>query len=61
MALNHIVKLQRQVAEYKDSIDELRGYLNSDKFAWPNNHVNTADIFLRLREMDERLADIDFE
>ena len=59
--MNHIKKLQKQNRIYEDDINELKRYLQSSKFHWPENHVNVNDIFLRLSEMDSKLNDLDFE
>lgn len=42
------------IATYEDKLNELRSYLNSDKFSTDKN-VNRDDIILRLNELDNDL------
>jgi hypothetical protein len=54
--MNYITKLQNTVAIYEDCINDLRSYLALPKFNWPEDHVNVADVHLRLRAIEERLG-----
>ena len=56
--MNYIKRLQsdnaamaRELAALRDGLADLYGYVSSSKFA-VDTHVNTADITLRIREIE---------
>ena len=65
--MNYIKKLEReletkkaQLKAFEDGLQSLYGYLNSPKFQGiENNFVNPADIFLRLRETETQVSEIE--
>lgn len=46
--MNHIKKLEIENAVLKETILEIRQYLTTDKFKWPENRVNVNDILNRI-------------
>ena len=48
--MNHIQKLTAENKALKETIVNLEKYLTLPKFNFPQNNVNTNDIFLRLDE-----------
>ena len=60
MSLHHIAKKSKKIEAYKEGIEDLEAYLRLPKFD-VNVMVNKSDIFLRLRELKNKIADIDFE
>lgn len=58
--LHHVAKKSKKIQAYREGIEDLEAYLNSSKFH-ENIMVNKHDIFLRLRELKNKIADIDCE
>jgi|TARA_Y100000296_G_C4967814_1_gene154303 hypothetical protein len=50
--MNYIKKLEIENRILKQGNNELRRYLNSEKF-WEDNRVNVNDIFLRMDETSQ--------
>ena len=47
---HYVEKLKKEI-ELKDAmLKDILSYIRSPKFAYPNNHVNTNDIELRVSE-----------
>ena len=59
--MNYIKKLKRENELLKESIANIRTYLNHDKFMWPNNQVNVNDIYLRLDEYEREISLIEYQ
>ena len=67
--MNYIKKLEKeletkkaQLKAYREGLLSLYGYLNSPKFQGiENNFVNPADIFLRLRETEAQVFDLEVQ
>lgn len=57
--MNHIQKLQKENKMLKETIENLERYLILPKFNYPNNQVNTSDIFLRLDEQKQNMIEAD--
>jgi len=54
-------KMQLKLQVYEDFVNELRDYLSSTKFKWPEDNVNVNDIFRRLSLLQHLLGDIEME
>lgn len=61
MRLHDQVLTQKSIiAEYKNQINMLRGYMNLPKFH-ENNMVNVGDIVLRLNEMEADVGVLEYD
>lgn len=54
---NYIKTLEAENKMLKETIENLERYLTLPKFNWPNNQVNTNDIFLRLNEQKDNMLE----
>jgi hypothetical protein len=52
--MNHIKRLQKENEILKQGLEDVLSYVQSPKF-WTDQSVNTADIILRIQEVQTKL------
>ena len=58
--MNYIQRLQAESELLRKSMLDLERYVTTEKFAVPNDYVQTADIVLRIRETFSALAELQY-
>jgi len=46
--MNYIKRLEKENKEMGEVLQELRLYLHTDKFHWPDDYVNVKDVLNRI-------------